>query len=109
MLERLICLLLCISVPLDSYAKNLRQLQFNENQVAEIHTALGFSTILEFPSRPISAVLGDQDSFKLEYVGNSITIKPLVAHAKSNLFVFTEFERFNCTLRAGSSDDVDYV
>lgn len=109
MLKNALCILLCFINPLESYAKTIRQIEADESKVVGIHTALGYSTIVEFTSKPISAVLGDQDAFKLEYVGNSITVKPLVAHARSNLFVFTEYDRFNCTLLTGNPAEVDYI
>lgn len=95
--------------PVTGLAKPIRTVVIDDGQVIRVNTALGFSTILEFSSKPISAVLGDQDSFKLEYVGNSITIKPLVSHARSNLFIFTEFERFNCQVSTTPPALVDYI
>ena len=95
------------STPL--YAQPIRTVEVSEGQVIPINTAIGYSTILEFSSKPISAVLGDQDSFKLEYVANSITIKPLMARARSNLFVFTEFDRFNCKLNTVTGTGVDFI
>lgn len=92
-----------------SLAAGVREVKVSGDAVIPIRTAPGFSTILEFPSKPISAVLGDQDAFKLEYVGNSITIKPIVERAKSNLFIFTEFERYNCKLSTVPQAEVDYI
>ena len=109
MWKKPLCVLLCFSQPLQSYAKTIREIEGGENKIVGVNTALGFSTILEFDSKPISAVVGDQDAFKLEFVGQSITVKPLIPHAQSNLFVFTEYDRFNCTLRAGSATNVDYI
>ncbi|MGE4232074.1 MAG: hypothetical protein AB7F43_01985 [Bacteriovoracia bacterium] len=95
--------------PNDVLAKNVRTIEVTDGQVANINLALGYSTIIEFPTKPSSAVLGDQDAFKLEYVGKGITIKPLIPNVKSNLFVFTEYDRFNCTLRTVSPSEVDYI
>ena len=93
----------------NSYSKPIREVEANEKKVIGVSTAVGYSTILEFTSRPTSAILGDQDAFKLEYLKNSITIKPLIPHAKSNLFIFTEYDRFNCTLSTGPSSSADYI
>lgn len=106
--KKAISVLLCFFYAFSSFAKSIRHVEATEDKVVLINTALGYSTILEFNSRPISAVLGDQDSFKLEYVGNSITLKPLLPHSHSNLFIFTEYDRFNCTLRTVSPSEVDY-
>ena len=101
-----LCVLLTSS---PSQAILSRRAELGPDQVVSIHTALGYSTIVEFPEKPLSAVLGDQDAFKLEFVKNAITIKPLLRSAKSNLFVFTEYNRFNCTLSTGPSELADYI
>lgn len=100
---------LILALPIKSLARSIRVVEADESKVVTVNTALGYSTIIQFSTKPISAVLGDQDAFKLEYVGNSITIKPLIPHAKSNLFIFTEYDRFNCTLKTVSARDVDYI
>jgi len=92
-----------------SFAKPSRILVLKDTEVAPIKTAIGYSTILQFDGRPSSVVLGDQDAFKVEYVGNSVTIKPLVPGSKSNMFVFTDYDRFNFKLFTGSSQDADYI
>jgi hypothetical protein len=70
---------------------------------------MGYSTILQFDSRPTSVVLGDQDGFKVEYVGNSLTIKPVAHGGKTNMFVFTDYDRFNFRVIVGQAQLVDYV
>ena len=90
-------------------SKSIRTVTVGEGEVVNVKTSLGYSTLLEFSSKPTSAVLGDQDAFKLEYVGNSLTLKPLLPRAHSNLFIFTEFDRFNCEIRTVSMDQVDYI
>ena len=87
----------------------IKTIEIDDGKIVKINAALGYSTILEFNSKPVSAVLGDQDAFKLEFYKNNITIKPLIPHAKTNLFVFTEFDRFNCTILTGQPGDVDYI
>lgn len=108
--------LLCISIGILSilfatrgHAASIRETHADARSLTTIHTALGFSTILEFSGKPISAVLGDQDGFKLEYVGNAITLKPLVPNANSNLFIFTDTGRYNFSLASGPSNAVDYI
>ena len=92
-----------------AFGKSARIVTLSESEVGQIQTALGYSTILQFDSRPTSAVLGDQDAFKVEYVGNSLTLKPVVPGAKTNLFIFTDYDRFNFRLVTGPSAQVDYV
>ena len=101
------CLLamLCLT----TQAKPSRTLNLSDTDVGEIHTALGYSTILQFESRPTSTVLGDQDAYKVEYVGTSLTIKPVVAGAKTNLFTFTDYDRFSFRLVTGPGAQADYI
>jgi len=86
-----------------------RTVALRDGDVAEVRTAIGYSTILEFETKPTSAVLGDQDAFKVEYIGSSLAVKPLVPSAKTNLFVFTDYDRFNLKLVTGSRDAGDYL
>lgn len=58
-----------------AFAKEPRTLTFSESDVGQVQLAVGYSTILQFDSRPTSAVLGDQDAFKVEYLGNSLTLR----------------------------------
>jgi hypothetical protein len=92
-----------------AFARSPRMVSLTDSEVAVIHTGIGYSTILQFDAKPTSAVLGDQDAFKVEYVGNAITIKPLLASSKTNLFVFTDYDRFNFKLEAIRGADVDYL
>ena len=90
-------------------AKAPRTVMLSEVDVATVKTALGYTTLLNFDGRPSSVVLGDQDAFKVEYVGNGLAIKPLQGGAKTNLFVFTDYDRFNFRLVAGATADADYL
>lgn len=89
-------------------AKEPRTITVSESDVTPIRTALGYTTMLTFDSRPSSVILGDQDAFKVEYVANGLAIKPLLGHGKTNLFVFTDYERFSFRLLAGPAAEVDF-
>jgi hypothetical protein len=91
------------------HAKEPRTLTLTESDVAPVRTAIGYTTMLNFDARPSSVILGDQDAFKVEYVGNGLAIKPVVAHAKTNLFVFTDYDRFSFRLTAGPTAEADYM
>ena len=59
----LICVALGIVLilsPRNSLAASIREIKGTNRSLIPIQTALGFSTILEFQSKPLSAVLGDQ-------------------------------------------------
>lgn len=89
-------------------AKPTRTLVMNESQVEEIRTALGFSTILDFGGRPGGVILGDQDAFKVEQMSGGLAIKPLFPGSKSNLFVFTDYDRFSFRLVTAPQAQADY-
>ena len=57
----------------------------------------------------MNVVLGDQTAFRVEFINDSITLKPLRSGAKSNIFIFTDNDRFNLTVKSGSVALVDYV
>lgn len=91
------------------HAKEPRTMTLDESDVAPVRTAIGYTTMLNFDARPSSVILGDQDAFKVEYVGNGLAIKPLFAHAKTNLFVFTDYDRFSFRLTAGPTTEAEYM
>lgn len=85
----------------------IRVLLVGKDEVVRVRTAIGYSTILKFDSKPRPVVAGDQDGFKIESSKKFISIKPLVAGAKTNLFVFTDYDRYVfdvVSARGGSAD-----
>lgn len=95
--------------PLTSFAKSVKTISVDESEVAQVRVSLGYSTLLQFDSRPVQAIVGDQDSFKVEYVGNSIAIKPLMSGVSTNLFVITEYGKFNFRISSGRGFEPDYI
>lgn len=90
-------------------AERVRHVQCHDDQIVTVHTALGIATIIQVPDRPNSVVVGDQDKFKVEYLDQAITIKPLQGGAKSNLYVYTDYRRYNVQLVTGAEAASDYV
>lgn len=99
-------LVLCISQK--AYSR-VRHVEVVGDQIVTVRTSLGIATIIQVPDRPNSVVVGDQDAFKVEYLDQAITIKPLMSGAKSNLYVYTDYKRFNVELISGTEDSSDYV
>jgi hypothetical protein len=87
----------------------VRRIAVKSDQIVTVRTALGIATIIQVPDRPNSVVVGDQDSFKVEYLDQAITIKPLHPGARSNLYVYTDYQRYNVQLTTGSEGVADYV
>lgn len=109
----MIHLIMSVVLLLNSFAtlasSKVRHLQVKRDQIVSVRTSLGIATIIEVPDRPNSVVVGDQDAFKVEYLDQAITIKPLVPGAKSNLYVYTDWARYNVELVTGPESASDYV
>ena len=90
-------------------AQRVRRVPVQGDQIVTVRTSIGIATIIQVPDRPNSVVVGDQDSFKVEYLDQAITIKPLNSGAKSNLYIYTDWRRFNVELISGAEATADYV
>ena len=101
-------LCLCFCATAKSQAEVLH-ISSKKDQIITVKTALGIATIVQVPDRPTSVVIGDQASFKVEYLHKAITIKPLIAGARTNLYVYTDWQRYNIKLIPTSKVSADYV
>lgn len=90
-------------------AQRVRRVEVKKDQIVTVKTSLGIATIIQVPDRPNSVVVGDQDAFKVEYLDQAITIKPLSGGAKSNLYIYTDWKRYNVELVSGPEAIADYV
>lgn len=90
-------------------AERVRRVPVLGDQIVTVRTSIGIATIIQVPDRPNSVVVGDQDAFKVEYLDQAITIKPLSSGAKSNLYIYTDWKRFNVELVSGAEAVADYV
>jgi hypothetical protein len=109
-MEKIIFILSLLA--LSSYSigdARVRRIAVTGDQIVTVHTSMGIATIIQVPDRPNSVVVGDQDAFKVEYLDQAITIKPLLEGAKSNLYVYTDWKRFNVQLISGREAIADYV
>lgn len=87
----------------------IRKVTVIGDQIITVKTALGIATIIQVPDRPNSVVVGDQDAFKIEYLDQAVTIKPLQMGAKTNIYIYTDWKRYNVELVSGSESVSDYV
>lgn len=87
----------------------VRKVEVKQDQIVAVRTAIGIATIIQVPDRPNSVVVGDQSAFKVEYLDQAITIKPLHSGGKSNLYVYTDYRRYNVQLLTGPEAAADYV
>ncbi|GAB4415867.1 MAG: hypothetical protein OHK0056_23750 [Bacteriovoracaceae bacterium] len=110
MKTKLLSLLAFTFIALNSEAaQKVRRVPVDADQIVTVKTSIGIATIIQVPDRPNSVVVGDQNSFKVEYLDQAITIKPLVNGAKSNLYIYTDWRRFNVELVTGPQAVSDYV
>ncbi len=87
----------------------VRKIELQRDQIVTVKTAVGIATIIQVPERPNSIVVGDQAGFKVEYLDQAITIKPLHGGARSNLYIYTDYRRFNVQLVTTGESLADYV
>lgn len=108
MLQLFFCLLM-LHCP--AHAASSRTVYLNDSDMTPIYVEPGFSTLLKFDSHPEPGLVGDQDAFKIEYLKSIVAIKPLIARAQTNLFVFTKEGQFGFKLITdrGKHDDVVLV
>lgn len=90
-------------------SQRVRRVSVQGDQIVTVRTSIGIATIIQVPDRPNSVVVGDQDAFKVEYLDQAITIKPLSGGAKSNLYIYTDWKRYNVELVSGQEAVADYV
>ncbi len=64
------------------------QAQESQPMTTPIFVKPGFSSVLEFPSTPTQAVIGDANLFQIERLNRSLVIKSLVLEGQSNLLVY---------------------
>lgn len=89
--------------------ERVRKVEVKADQIVTVRTAIGIATIIQVPDRPNSIVVGDQAGFKVEYLDQAITIKPLHGGARSNLYIYTDYRRFNIQLVTVAEPLADYV
>jgi len=99
-----------LTLPNEAFAKErIRTVELKKDQIVTVNTALTVATIVQVPDRPLSVVVGDSEAFKVEYLDQAITIKPLSSSARSNLYIYTDYRRFDVALVTGSERSADYV
>lgn len=110
MIKNMTVLLLALLTASNAFSESrVRRVAAQGDQIVTVRTAIGVATIIQVPDRPNSVVVGDQESFRVEYLDQAITIKPLRYGARSNLYVYTDWRRFNVQLVTGDEPRADYV
>jgi hypothetical protein len=84
-----------------AFAGTIRNIEISSKKMEPVYLKLGQSTVLRFRETPKKVVVGNQNYFNVEFVGNDITIQPQ-GPVKTNLFVYGEYHTFGFILNAGS-------
>ncbi|MBY0316106.1 MAG: TrbG/VirB9 family P-type conjugative transfer protein [Bdellovibrionales bacterium] len=87
----------------------VRKVEVKHDQIVTVKTSVGIATIIQVPDRPNSLVVGNPSGFKVEYLDQAITIKPNYSGARSNLYIYTDYRRFNIQLVTTAESVADYV
>lgn len=95
-------------LPILAFA-HIHTVKMKLDQILLVKTALGIATIVETPESIQSAIIGDQSGFKIEYLDRAVTIKPLRAAAKTNLYLQTANRRYDLRLETRGQESADYI
>lgn len=95
-------------LPIFAFA-HIHSVKMKPDQILVVKTAIGIATIIETPESIQSAIIGDQSGFKVEYLDHAVTIKPLRAGARTNLYLQTANRRYDLRLEASRQDTADYI
>ncbi len=87
----------------------VRNVYPKKDEILLIRTAIGIATIIQVPEAIESAIIGDASAYKVEYLNDAVTIKPLRYGARTNLYLVTKSVRYNLRLVAVKQSDADYV
>ncbi len=103
----MVCFLLTTFI--DLIHARVRHVALKQDQIIVVRTALGLATIVQVPDTPTRLVIGNRSAFKVEYLDKAITIKPLSVSARTNLYIYTNHNRYNLKLISTQKHLADYV
>ena len=89
-----------------AYGGTVRTLEMDGKRMEPVFLTLGKSSVLRFPENPRHAVLGNQNYYKIEFVGNDVTIQPQ-GEAATNLFVYAGERLYGFLLTPSGEADYD--
>lgn len=94
---------------------HVRSISPKNDEIILIRTSLAFATIIQFPDAMTVQfpIIGDQSAFRIEPIENGVTkglsLKPLRGGAKTNLYLFTDKQRYNFKLVTDGEPSADYI
>jgi len=83
-------------------SKAVKTIKLKNNNVKKVFISHR-GGVLNFPSKPSKVILGNSNSFAIEYVNSDLVISPLISNARAHIFVYLGDRRFNLDIIASSS------
>ena len=94
MCMKVLSLLAAVGICMYAHAeKNVKNIKLDNETVATVYISPR-GTVLSFPTKPEKVILGEKNSFGIEYVENDLAISPYRSNSRSNLFVYMQKRRF---------------
>ena len=80
----------------------------DETKIISIYVRPNFGTIINFPVKPDSVLLGSNKQFSIQYIKNDVALTALNSKATTNMFVYLFGRRcsFLLTTSSGRYDNV---
>ncbi len=82
----------------------IKNVYCDDSKMIPIFVKPTFTTILNFPVKPDSVVLGGQKLFSVDYIKSDLAINSLTSNARTNLFVYLFGRRCGFELRTTHGD-----
>lgn len=80
-----------------------RMVEMAPQDMVHLYTAMDHSTVIEFEEKPVTAVIGNPKAFSIEFVRQTVTIRPLTNHLSTNFIVFLGIQRYLFALHVDPS------
>lgn len=87
----------------------VRTLTPKPDEIIDVRAALGIATLIYLPAAVLPSIIGDQTAFRIDTLPSGVSVKPIRAGARTNLYLMTEKERFNFRLSTFPADRADFV
>lgn len=88
------------------FAGQVRSLDISDRSMKPIYLKMGQSTVLRFNDRPQKIVIGNQNYFNIEFIGNDVTIQPQ-GLVTTNLFIYGKYHTYGFILRVSKGRNYD--
>jgi len=80
-----------------------RVVNCDETKIVTIYIRPNFGTIINFPIKPDSVLLGSNRQFSIQYIKNDVALTALNSQANTNMFVYLFGRRCSFLLTTNSS------